>query len=276
MDVRASRAAAGASLTRIKPLSPVARSAADRAAGAERVPEGCNSPDKGTTRSAASSQASSSTPRSRNSARRASKSDAPSRNFAAVAARLLDRRTASSKRVEDTAAASSSATLRAKVNTSASDSTVTFLLETVGSFFFWTVFLGEGGTIIGFLVVISRNRSTQFSSWVVRPHRRRADLSSLRVQPGGARAASFLPRSCLVNVEMVQRFLRACSSTLQAPAPWATRLRALAPTSPLSVSTRQTSSTWQSASSQPAKARMASACKDAASFAGSPAACRAG
>ena len=130
--------------------------------------------------------------------------------------------------------------------------------------------------MIGFRVVISRNLSTQFSSWVVRPHLFKADLNSLRVQPGGARAASFFPRSCLVNVDIVQRFLRACSRTAQAPAPCATLLRALLPTSPLSVSTRQTSSTWQSVSSQPAKARMASACNDAASFAGSPAAWRAG
>ena len=130
--------------------------------------------------------------------------------------------------------------------------------------------------MIGFRVVISRNRSTQFSSFVDKPHLFKADLNSLRVQPGGALAASFFPRNCLVNVDIVHLFLRACSRTAQAPAPCATRLRALAPTSSLSVNTRQTSSTWQSVSSQPAKARMASACKDAASFAGSPAACRAG
>ena len=130
--------------------------------------------------------------------------------------------------------------------------------------------------MIGFRVVISLNLSTQLSSEVVKPHLFKADLSSLRVQPGGARAASFFPRNCLVNVDIVHRFLRACSRTAQAPAPWATLLRALAPTSPLSVNTLQTSSTWQSVSSHPAKARIASACSDAASFAGSPAAWRAG
>ena len=50
--------------------------------------------------------------------------------------------------------------------------------------------------MIGFRVVISRKRSTQFSSWVVKPHRLSADLNSLGVQPGGARARLF----CLAAV----------------------------------------------------------------------------